>query len=217
MNKVKFSDLDIDIPTSFSEKIRKGFPRAVVYNSDRKEYQPHPAGIYFYKSVPHYDNLCVIDYKEMEIIGYQKIDILNNNYLDELTDEEFFEFLEKIDNEYIDWEKLQNYNEPYQLSKYPGILKEFNVRSVLDVAIVLSIIRPGAVKNYNEMKKYMKMKKIKKNNNPEILNETYGIPVFDEQYKILGIKDGKYRYKKSHAIGYSYILLMDFLKKIKKN
>jgi hypothetical protein len=213
--KIKFSDLDIDIPTSYSEKIRSGFVKAVVYNNERKEYQPHPAGIYFYKSVPSFDGMSVIDYKKMEKIGYQKIDILNNNYLDNLTDEEFFEFLEKIDNEDINWEKLYEFKEPYQLAKYPYILKEFNVSSVMDVSIVLSIIRPGSIKYYDEMKYYMQTKKIKTNSQPNILNETYGIPVFDEQFKAIKIKDGKYRYKKPHAIGYSYLLLMDFLKKYK--
>lgn len=211
---MKFSDLDLDIPSKDSDVIRDGLTRATILN-ERGEYQPHPAGVYFYKSIPQYENLSVIDYKAMEDEHFQKIDILNNSYLDDITSDEMDIFVDNIENEEIEWSELWEYDEPYQLGKYPGILREFKVESVLDVAIVLALIRPGSVANYDKMKAYIHTDKLLKNKSEEaqeVLKETYGIPVFDEQFKQLGKDDGKYRYKKPHSIGYAYILLIDFLK-----
>lgn len=211
---MKFSDLDLDIPAKESETIRKGLLRATVLN-EKGEYQPHPAGVYFYKSVPSFDGLCVLDYKTMEKNHFQKIDILNNSYLDDISSTELDKYITKIENEDIDWSRLWKYEHTYQLGKYPGILREFKVGSVMDVAIVLALIRPGSLGNYDKMRTYIHTDKLLKNKSPEaqeILKETYGIPVFAEQFKLLGKHDGKYRYKKPHSIGYSYVLLIDFLK-----
>lgn len=215
---MKLSDLDLDIPSTQSNNIRNGLVRASVLN-DRGEFQPHPAGVYFYKAIPAYDGIAVLDYKKMEEKEYQKIDILNNTYLDNISSDELSEFVCMIETDEIDWEYLWEYEEPYQLSKYPGILREFKVKSVMDVAIVMALIRPGALQNYEKMKTYIHTDKLlnnKSDESKEILKETYGIPVFDEQFKKLGKDDGKYRYKKPHSIGYAYVLLLDFLKNIKK-
>lgn len=215
---MKFSDLDLDIPAKKSDIIRDGLIKASVLN-DRGNYQAHPAGVYFYKNIPSFDGFAVLDYKEMEEKYFQKIDILNNSYLDDISYEEMEEYLELIETENIDWKLLWLFDTPYQLSKYPGILREFKVSSVFDVAIILALIRPGAVSNYEKMKMFIHTDKLLSKKNPkevEILKETYGVAVFDEQSKKLGKDDGKYRYKKPHAIGYAYVLLIDFLKKQKK-
>jgi hypothetical protein len=215
---MKLSDLDLDIPSMQSDNIRNGLVKASVLN-DRGEFQPHPAGVYFYKTIPSYDGMAVLDYKNMEEKEYQKIDILNNTYLDAISSEELNEFVEIIDKDEIDWKLLWEYDEPYQLSKYPGILREFKVSSIMDIAIIMALIRPGAVQNYEKMKSYIHTDKLlntKTDESREILKETYGIPVFSEQFKQLGKDDGKYRYKKPHSLGYSYVLLIDFLKNGKK-
>jgi len=213
---MKFSDLDLDIPSKLSNDIRSKFIRASVKNNGK--YQPHPAGIYLYKNIPQFNKIAIADYKFMENNNYQKIDILNNTFLDNITNDEMDEFIDLIEMEEIDWNKLYKYNEPYQLSKYPSILKEFQVSSVFDIAMVLSIIRPGSIKKYDTLKKAMKIKKkISKDiKYYDILKDTYGVPIFNEQYKEMGIDDGVYRYKKPHAIGYAYVLLIDFLKKSHK-
>lgn len=211
---MKFSDLDLDIPAKESDTIRKGLLRATVLN-EKGDYQPHPAGVYFYKSIPSFDGLSVLDYKTMEENHFQKIDILNNSYLDDITPDELNQYIQLIEAEDIEWDRLWKYNEPYQLGKYPGILREFKVSSVMDVAIILALIRPGSVSNYDKMKSFIHTDKLLKKKSPEaqeILKETYGIPIFDEQFKKLGKDDGKYRYKKPHSIGYAYVLLIDFLK-----
>jgi hypothetical protein len=211
---MKFSDLDLDIPSKQSDNIRNTVIRGSVM-TERGELRPHPAGVYFYKMIPSFDGRTVIDYKKMEEKEYQKIDILNNTYLDDVTEEELNQYVSIIENDEIDWQELWEFDEPYQLSKYPGILREFAVESVMDVAIVLAIIRPGSLQNYDKMKAYIhtdKLLKKKSEQAQEILKETYGIPIFDEQFKQLGKEDGKYRYKKPHSIGYSYVLLIDFLK-----
>ena len=75
---------------------------------------------------------------------------------------------EKYKQEEIDWQKLWEYEEPYQLSKYPGILREFKVSSVLDVAIVLALIRPGSLHNYDKMKMYIHTDKLLKNKTDDV-------------------------------------------------
>lgn len=215
---MKVSDLDLDIPSSQSKNIKDVLTRASVTNS-RGELQPHPVGVYFYKSIPSFDNMSVIDYKAMEEKEFQKIDILNNTFLDDITSDELNDYISKIDNNKIDWQLLWDYDNPYQLSNYPNILKEFKVSSVMDVAIVIAIIRPGALKNYDKMKNYIhtdKLLKKKTGKTKEILKDTYGIIVFDEQIKKLGLDDGMYRYKKPHSLGYAYVLLIDFLKNSEK-
>ncbi len=212
---MKFSDLDLDIPSMKSEAIRLHLDRASV-KTEKGGYQPHPAGVYFYKAIPTFNRMAILDYKVMEENEYQKIDILNNTYLDNITNEEMIEFVDLIEEEDIDWKSLWQFEDPYQLGKYPGILREFKVESVLDLAIILAIIRPGSLQNYDKMKKFMHTTKIldkKSEKDREILKLTYGVPVFAEQFKELGIDDGKYRYKKPHSLGYAYVLLIDFLKK----
>jgi len=211
---MKFSDLDLDIPSSKSEIIRNGLTKASIL-TEKGTYQSHPAGIYMYAAVPSFNGVAIIDYKEMEKMEYQKIDILNNTYLDGISNKEMIEFISKIEEEDIEWKDLWRYAEPYQLGKYPGILREFKVSSVMDLAIILALIRPGSISNYDKMKAYIHTDTIlnkKSEKAQKILKETYGIPVFNEQFKELGINDGKYRYKKPHSIGYAYVLLIDFLK-----
>lgn len=214
---MKLSDLDLDIPSMFSKEIKDNLIRGCIKNE--KGISLHPAGVYFYKSIPAFDGMSVIDYKDMESFEFQKIDILNNTFLDGIDFNDFNKFLNIIDLEDIDWSLLWEYENPYQLSNYPFILREFKVQSVFDVAIVLSIIRPGALQNYEKLKRYMHtdtLLKVKSDNAQKILKETFGIPVFDEQFKKLGVNDDKYRYKKPHAIGYAYVLLVDFLKNVSK-
>jgi hypothetical protein len=130
------------------------------------------------------------------------------------------DYILMIEEENINWQQLWQYTEPYQLGKYPGILREFKVSSVMDVALILALIRPGSVANYDKMKKFIHTNtilEVKSEKAQNILKETYGIPVFNEQFKSLGIEDGKYRYKKPHSIGYAYVLLIDFLKNTQKN
>lgn len=211
---MKLSDLDLDIPSKQSDDIKNNLIRGCVV-TERGDIQPHPAGVYFYKSIPSYDGISILDYKKMEDKEYQKIDILNNTYLDDISSDELINYIKMIDEDNIEWHNLWEYNEPYQLAKYPGILREFKVHSVMDIAIIIALIRPGAIQNYEKMKSFIHTDKLLKNKSDEakeILKETYGIPVFDEQFKKLGKDDGKYRYKKPHSIGYSYVLLIDFLK-----
>lgn len=215
---IKLSDLDLDIPSKESTTIKDGMVRATIIN-DRGDAQPHPAGVYFYKDIPSYQGLSLLDFKQMEQHNYQKIDILNNTYLDNLTEVELNMFVTLIEEEDIDWSLLWAFKKPYQLSKYPGILREFKVSSVLDVAILIALIRPGALPNYDKMLKFIHTDTLLKRRTDDIkiiLGETYGIAVFDEQFKKLGINDGKYRYKKPHSIGYAYVLLIDFLKNTQK-
>lgn len=210
---MKFSDLDIDIPSSKSDYIKSSFIKASKNVNGLRS--AHPSGIYLYNDLPAYNGYMLMDYKVAEKNGYQKIDILNNTFLDDIECEYFSQYLELIENEQIDWNELYKYENAYQLSHYPNILKEFKVTSVMDIAIVLAIIRPGSYKQYERMKKYIHTDKILSklsDDEHKILSDTYGIPVFDEQYKALYVDDGLYRYKKPHSIGYAYVLLVDFLK-----
>ena len=218
LEETKFSDLDIDIPSNLSEKIKKGLIKASIHKNGR--FQPHPAGVYFYRNIPSYNEYSLLDYKEMEQHGIQKIDFLNNSVLDEISPDQFPKLLDKIDKEEIDWKELYKDNDVYQLSNYPGILREFKVQSVLDIAIVLAIIRPGARHNYDKLKKIIhtdNLLKLKSGEEYDILKDTYGIPVFKEQFDALGIDKGLFTYKKPHSIGYAYVLLLKHLTKIQKN
>lgn len=215
---MKFSDLDLDIPTSQLGFAMRGLVRAQVQDNNRL--RPHPCGVYFYKFVPAYEDFAVLDYRVMEQSHYQKIDFLSNSVLDQYEDyNEFLDALSQIENEEVDWKKLWEYKNPYQLSKYHNILKKYRVTSIMDIALVLGIIRPGAKEFSHILLENIHSDKLKADyseNDWEIVKESYGVPIFEEQFVKLGIENDDYLYKKPHAIGYAYMVVLDFLKNTKK-
>lgn len=205
---MKLSDLDFEIPSKDMKRIRKGLIVASIYNENDNKLTPHPSGVYFYKDMLEYNGMSLIEHKESQDLKLQKIDFLGNTILNDIDNSTFFEFLKIIDNDEIDWEHLQNYqmnNDLFQLSKHHGLLKELDTISIMDVAIAISIIRPCCIKKKEQLIKNIKLAR----NNELEVNETYNIDVFYEQ-----INDSTvYSYKKAHAIGFAYILLLDYLKK----
>ena len=104
---MKLSDLDLDIPSNQSDIIKQNLVKGSVRNK-RGDLQPHPAGIYFYKSIPSFENVSVNDYKYMESINYQKVDILNNTHLNDITNNELENYIQLIDDDNIDWQLYGN-------------------------------------------------------------------------------------------------------------
>lgn len=146
----------------------------------------HNTGIYAC-NVKHdlLNNLCTIDHKQMEEKPYNipKIDLLNSNILGLFNNRKEILELLKIEP---DWNMFKNeeiVSQLFQLSKHYDIVQQYLPDSIYRVAMILALIRPG--------KKYL------------IGNS------WEDIEKEIWIKptDGYY-FKKSHAIAYAMVIIL---------
>lgn len=146
----------------------------------------HNTGIYTC-NVKHdlLNNLCTIDYKQMEEYPYNipKIDLLNSNILGLFNNRE--EIIELLNIE-PDWNMFKDENivsQLFQLSKHYNIIQQYLPDSIYKVAIILALIRPG--------KKYL-----------------IGQSWEDIEKEIWNKPNEGYYFKKSHAIAYAMIIIL---------
>lgn len=177
-------DIDIDVKQTSIDKSKYGV-RGVIIKENK--IHPHPSGYYVDKDMP-VDPLTdnsPMDYQLADELGYQKIDILTNSvyeYFDSKED------LERCVNQDPNWELLQN--EQY-LSKLPHvkdygyILREIKPKSVMELADVIALIRPGKIHLYES---YLE-------NPDKIRPNLYRKPKNDGMY-----------FKKSHAVSYAMMI-----------
>lgn len=175
-------DIDIDIPSSFDRSI---FPwaRATVIRDGQMTSHPcgmHPQAI----PVDPVSGLAAIPYEDAEDIGYFKIDFLH------LGVYSFFQTRDEIDallKKDPDWSLLlvqSNHAKLFQLANHGELLMKLKPKSLLDLADVLALIRPG---KRQLVPLYQKDK--------------------DMARKLLWAKgDEGYSFKKSHALGYAYVV-----------
>lgn len=175
-------DIDIDIPSSFD---RSTFPwaRATVVRDGQMT--PHPCGMHP-QTIPidPLTGLSAIPYEDAEDIGFFKIDFLHLGVYSFFTKRsEIDELLQKDP----DWSLLQvqsNHSKLFQLANHGELLLKLKPKSLLDLADVLALIRPG---KRQLVPLYQKDKEMAR--------------------KLLWAKgDEGYSFKKSHALGYAYVV-----------
>jgi DNA polymerase III alpha subunit len=178
------ADVDIDFSNKFDPTIF-GWTRASVVKNG--ELTPHPCG-YYPQSIPVDDvtKLSAIPYEAAEEVGFMKIDFLHVNVYNHFKSRD--EILELLEIE-PDWTQMMNPRvqaKLFQLSKHGDVIDLLKPKSILEVADILALIRPGKrglIKVYKE--------------NPEaVRNLLYRKG-----------KDG-YTFKKSHAIAYAMIIVL---------
>lgn len=175
-------DIDIDVSPNFSKST---FPWARASVIRDGMLTPHPCGMYP-QAIPvdRLTKLSAIPYDIAEDFGYLKIDFLNLNvYTNFKTRAEIDELLTKEP----DWTLLQlpsNHPKLFQLANHGDLLVKLHPKNILELADVLALIRPG---KKQLLSLYLKDQKLTR--------------------ALLWSHDSTgYSFKKSHALGYAYVI-----------
>jgi DNA polymerase III alpha subunit len=188
MNIHKNFDIDIDTPNSFDAvSFFGGYATKASMIKDEK-LQSHPCGVYF-QDIPKdpLTNLSAIPYETADELGYFKVDFLHLNVYNFFDSKDEIKALLKIEP---DWTLLNSpsvVSKLFQLSKHYDLIKKVKPTSILELADVLSLIRPGKTFILNL---YLRDKEKARK----------------ELYKL--DKDGNYSFKKAHAIAYALTIIL---------
>jgi len=182
------TDIDIDMPSTFDATSFFGsyVTKASLYKDEKL--QPHPCGVYF-QEIPKdpISKLSAIPYDVADELGYFKVDFLHLNVYNYFQSKEEIRELLKVEP---DWSMLNSpsiVSKLFQVSKHYDVIKKVNPKSILEMADVLALIRPG--KAY-VMNLYLRDKRKGR-------RELYKM---DER--------GNYSFKKAHAISYAMVIVL---------
>lgn len=178
-------DIDVDVSGSFdSDEIFPGWVHASLLQNG--ELRPHPCGVYPQTidrdPVTH---LAASPYKEAEKLGFMKIDFLHNTVYDHFQSREEIETLVTMEPE---WDLMlipTVQKKLFQLSKHGDIIDIIKPKTVEEVADILALIRPGK-RNILDLYKIDRTK----------------------ARRALYSKTSKYYFKKSHAVGYALVIVL---------
>lgn len=175
-------DIDIDFPNS--KDIFDKIPHIRASQYSNKELIPHPSGVYFNKlPIDEKTGLCSIDYKNVENIGFFKIDFLSLTLYKNVKNEEHLNKL--IEKEPL-WEILEDeelVSDLFHIKGHFDIVNKIKPKNIEDLAIIIALIRPG--------KRYMVYKDI----------DYIRKHIWDKD-------DTKFSFKKSHAISYAMVIVI---------
>ena len=182
------TDIDIDTPSTFNAASFFGSYVTKASMIKDEKLQSHPCGVYF-QEIPKdpLTDLSAIPYEAAETLGYFKVDFLHLNVYNHFENKEEIKALLKVEP---DWSLLNSpsiVSRLFQLSKHYDIIKKVQPKSVIEVADVLALIRPGKAYVLNL---YLRDKEKGRR----------------ELYKL--DKDGNYSFKKAHAISYALVVIL---------
>lgn len=179
-------DVDIDCHPDFKPaSIFPKWPRAMILKDEALT--AHPCGVYPQRiAVDPVTGYAAIPYDQAEDFGYLKVDFLHLSvYKHFTTRAEIDELLKKEP----DWTLLQlpsAQEKIFQLSKHGALLSDLKPRSIMELADIMALIRPGK-KHFTGLYKTNR----------------------EAARRILFAKDESgYSFKKSHALAYSYVVLL---------
>lgn len=180
--------MDIDIDFANRDDLLSRIPHVIAGRYERGEYKKHNTGVYLQKiPVDPTTNIATIDYEMAEQQGYFKIDFLNVSVYNGVRDEQHI--LDLINTEPL-WDLLYEpevCDQLFHVNGYHQLLAKLKPTSILELATVLALIRPG--------KKHLVDKCIS-NGYESIQDEVWTKST-----------EG-YSFKKSHAISYSHVIVM---------
>lgn len=179
-------DIDIDFPDRKTVlDIIKHIPAMI---DDNGTFKKHNTGVYCH-SIPYnpLTGTASIDYKSAEDRGYFKIDFLNVTAYKDVTNEDQLTML--LNTEPL-WDLLYEKeicDQLFHINGYHNLLAELKPTSIVDLAMVLAMIRPG--------KKHL----------IPICKEKGFQTIKDE----IWIKtEDSYFFKKAHAISYASVIVV---------
>lgn len=182
------TDIDIDMPSTFDPALFFGGYVTKASMVKDEKLQSHPCGVYF-QDIPKdpISKLSAIPYDAAEELGYFKVDFLHLNVYNHFESKEEIQALLKLEP---DWSMLNSpsiVSRLFQVSKHYDVIKKIQPKSILEMADVLALIRPG--KAY-VMNLYLRDKQKGR-------KELYKM---DER--------GNYSFKKAHAISYAMVIVL---------
>lgn len=177
------TDIDLDFAdreTALADLMH--IPASQYQDGDLRK---HVVGVYF-QSVPQdpLSGVASIDYKAAEQRGYFKIDFLNLNVYKGVRNEAHLNQL--IEREPV-WEMLESQEIVEQLFHLGGhfdIVQQMQPRSIMQLAMVLAMIRPG--KRHLVGKTWA-----------EVEQDIWTVPESDA-----------YSFKKAHSVSYAMVLVV---------
>lgn len=150
-------DIDIDVRSDF--KLERTFKTAVPASmAEKGELKRHVVGAYF-QHIPKdpVTGLAAIPYEQAEELGYLKLDFLNLSLLQHFdSKEEVLHLARKEPN----WDRLKErefVEKLFHISKHFDVVYQVKPRSVMELADILALIRPGKM---ILLDKYLKNKKL---------------------------------------------------------
>lgn len=179
---------DIDIDFADRDTILSKIPHVIAGRIEQGEFKKHNTGVYL-QEIPTnpLTGLATIDYQEAEKRGYFKIDFLNVHAYKGIKSESHIKKLLEVEPL---WDLLYEKDvcdQLFHINGYHTLLAELKPKSILELATVLALIRPG--------KKHLIPICIEKG--------------FDAIQDEVWIKtEESYSFKKSHAIGYAHVIVM---------
>lgn len=179
---------DIDIDFANREDILSKIPHVVAGRNDRGEYKHHNTGVYLQNMpVNPLNGLATIDYATAEQRGYFKIDFLNVNAYQGVKNEEHIKQLLSVEPLWDLMYEKDVCDQLFHINGYHNLLAQLKPTSILELATVLALIRPG-----------------KKHLVPVCIEKGFQA-IQDEVW--IKTEEG-YSFKKSHAIGYAHVIVM---------
>tara|TARA_B110000977_G_scaffold18633_1_gene22491 strand:+ start:3806 stop:4372 length:567 start_codon:yes stop_codon:yes gene_type:complete len=176
-------NFDVDIDMANRDKFLELFNPIPASIKREQSYEKHNTGVYF-QPIPCFplEGFSTIDHKEAEESGYFKVDVLNNSVYKDINDEAH---LDKLLAQEPMWELFQHaeiVKQLFHIGNHYDIIKQHLPQTVEQLAMILAMIRPG--------KRYLV------GNSWEIIE------------KEVWEKTDDYFFKKSHAIGYAMVILV---------
>jgi DNA polymerase III alpha subunit len=183
---------DIDIDFANREDILSKIPHVVAMRNDKGEVKKHNTGVYLHKiPADPITNIATIDYETAEARGYFKIDFLNVNAYQGIKNEAHLTQL--INTEPL-WDLMYEKevcDQLFHINGYDRLLAGLKPTSILELATVLALIRPG--------KKHLVVK---------CAAEGFS----SIQDEVWTKTDEGYSFKKSHGIAYAHVIVMQLNK-----
>ena len=178
--KINF-DVDIDMAdrNKFLELVEH-IPASIKKDD---VFDKHNTGVYF-QPIPSFpiEGYSTIDHKEAEEMGYFKVDFLNNSVYSEIESEAHLDRLLAQEPMWELFEHKEVVEKLFHIGNHFDIIKQHPPKTVEQLAMILAMIRPG--------KRYLV------GNSWEVIE------------KEVWEKTDDYFFKRSHAIGYAMVILV---------
>ena len=149
-------DIDIDLRSDF--KLERVFTNAVPASTvEKQELKRHIVGAYF-QTIPKdpITGLSAIPYEEAEELGYLKIDFLNLSLLQHFESKDEVHYFSRKEPNWKLLDKREFVEKLFHISKHYDMVQKVKPTSILELADILALIRPGKTVLLD---KYLKNKK----------------------------------------------------------
>ena len=176
-------NFDVDIDMANRDKFLELFDPIPASIKREQSYEKHNTGVYF-QPIPSFplEGYSTIDHKEAEDMGYFKVDVLNNSVYKDIIDEAHLDCLLSKEPMWELFEHEEIVKQLFHVGNHYDIIKQHQPKNVEQLAMILAMIRPG--------KRYLV------GNSWDIIE------------KEVWERTDDYFFKKSHAIGYAMVIIV---------